>query len=107
MCCQSCDPADERGTATGCCNQRSADCQSLPVCVTPVAEQQSACLVPVCVCRCVAAVCLSVLQVALRDLQPLIDPSLTSLKHRLEERVRLSRGPTPLERLDFLTSMAR
>jgi len=47
------------------------------------------------------------LQAALRELQPLIDPSLVALKGRLEERIKLSRGPTPLERLDFLTYMAR
>jgi hypothetical protein len=46
-------------------------------------------------------------QVALRELQHLVEPSLASLKLRLEERVKLSRGQTMLERLDFFTQMAR
>lgn len=44
---------------------------------------------------------------AVRELQPLIEPSLVALKSRLEERLRLSRGPTLLERLDFFTYIAR
>lgn len=43
----------------------------------------------------------------MHELQPLIEPSLVALKSRLEERLRLSRGPTLLERLDFITRLAR
>lgn len=43
----------------------------------------------------------------MRELQPLIQPSLVALTSRLSERVRLSRGPTLLERLDFITRLAR
>lgn len=47
------------------------------------------------------------LQVALVELQTLVLPSIESLKSRLEQRYTLERGPTPLERLDFITNISR
>eukprot|EP00879_Flechtneria_rotunda_P004696 GHRR01004960.1.p1 GENE.GHRR01004960.1~~GHRR01004960.1.p1 ORF type:complete len:884 (+),score=323.86 GHRR01004960.1:843-3494(+) len=46
-------------------------------------------------------------QDALAELQSLVIPNIEAIKSRLEERYRLSRGPTPLERLDFLTKISR
>lgn len=50
--------------------------------------------------------CLS-LQLALVELQTLVLPSIESIKSRLEQRYTLERGPTPLERLDFITNISR
>lgn len=46
-------------------------------------------------------------QLALVELQQRVLPSVEALKSSLEERHRLVRGPTPIERLDFITTMAR
>lgn len=46
-------------------------------------------------------------QVALDELQRRVLPSVEALKASLEARHRLSRGPTPLERLDWITSISR
>jgi hypothetical protein len=46
-------------------------------------------------------------QAALSELSARIRPNLLFLKAALETRHRLSRGPTPLERLDFFTKLAR
>lgn len=45
--------------------------------------------------------------VALDELQRRVLPSVEALKASLEARHRLSRGPTPLERLDWITSISR
>lgn len=50
---------------------------------------------------------LSPVQVALRELQALVEPNLVNIKATLETRASLSRGPTLLERLDFVTRLAR
>jgi hypothetical protein len=46
-------------------------------------------------------------QLALVELQHRVLPSVEGLKAALEALHRLSRGPTPLERLDWLTSISR
>ncbi|KAF8068396.1 hypothetical protein HT031_002085 [Scenedesmus sp. PABB004] len=45
--------------------------------------------------------------VALAELQRAALPSVAALKSGLEARARLVRGPTPLERLDFITTWSR
>ncbi|KAF6259447.1 hypothetical protein COO60DRAFT_1460173 [Scenedesmus sp. NREL 46B-D3] len=44
---------------------------------------------------------------ALVELQRRVLPSVEALKSALEQRHRLARGPTPLERLDWITSISR
>jgi hypothetical protein len=50
---------------------------------------------------------LMTLQLALEELQRRVLPSVEALKAALEQRHKLSRGPTPLERLDWITGISR
>jgi hypothetical protein len=46
-------------------------------------------------------------QVALVQLQRIVLPSIDNMRQVLEQKQRLARGPTPLERLDFITHISR
>jgi len=46
-------------------------------------------------------------QLAMMELQRIVLPGVEQMRHVLEQKHRLARGPTPLERLDFITRISR